>query len=642
MVKITAVFLLLTFSATAQDRGNQRTYYAGFKTLKLVDTSRLYKPNSTALDRLHYRPVDLDIWYPSSSKTKNTLTFGDLFQVFEQRANQYQDTIYTGIVEELARFYAVELGLHPDHGKKLLHAETNSYDNPDPLQEKFPLLIYMAGLNGMGFENFKILERLAESGFVVISVWSVGRYPGNMTNEKSDMMEQVYDAEFILNYLKSQNELIVDVDTIGLLACSWGGMSSAALVNRNSSISAFASLDGTESYYFGEHDEEDGYIREIHHSNILDPENKSIPYLYLESGDKLDAFSPTEEYHYYKKLNSVQKYYLRFLTGKHEDFTSIPSALQASANAVEIHNQIAQIVASFFEKHLLKVEGFESRFSKLSTSNYISTKPFDQDYKRGENILVEGKILDARTGLPLAYVNIGVLNKSIGTVSNDKGSYLLKLKSGMDSDTVRISMIGYTAKTFIVEELLSQDHTTISLHERTDVLREVVIAAKGLKAKNLGNKTTSRFISTGFGYDQLGAEVGIRINIRNNPTFMDKFNFNISYNRLSSKIVCRLNIYEIERGKPAENIMTQNVFIPIEPKQTGLISLDLRAYDIVLKEDVIATLEWVKNGGENNKGEAIFFSLGFFNSGTLIKRASQAKFKKHSNMGVGMNFDVRY
>ena len=203
-------------------------------------------------------------------------------------------------------------------------------------------------------------------------------------------------------------------------------------------------------------------------------------------------------------------------------------------------------------------------------------------------------------------------------------------------------MVGYKAKQFVVKDLLSNAWNIIELEDEIGKLNEVVITAQGLKKRNIGNKTTSRFISTGFGYDQLGAEIGIKINVREQPAFVDTFNFNISYNRLSARAFFRLNIYEIESGKPSKNIMTKNIIIPIDAKQTGLISVDLREYNIELSDDVIATLEWVKNEGENNKGEAIFFSLGVFNSGTLIKRASQGKFKKYSRMGVGMNFDVRY
>lgn len=642
--KITTGLILLIASATLGQEGeNLKTYYAGFKTMKLVDTSRIYKPNTSESDSLHYRPVDLDIWYPSSTKGNNKLKFGDLFGLFEQRANQYQDKAYTGIVDELAQFYAIELGFGIDDGKRLLDAETKSYVNTKPSKEEFPLIIYMAGFNGMGFENFKILERLAERGFIVVSIWSVGRYPGHMTNHQLDMMEQVYDAEFALKYLQSQNELILNVDSMGVLACSWGGMSAAVLTNRNPQIQTLVSLDGTETHYFGESDQDDAYIKEIHNSTLIQPENLAVNYLYLESGNKFEEYTPTEEYQYYKRLNSMEKYYLRFQKGKHRDFTSIPSILRASEDAIEVHNQLLEGTVLFFEKYLLKVDGFDSYYDKLSLSNNISTKPYEEDYSVNKSsTLVQGEIIDAKTKLPLAFVNIGVLNKETGTVSDNDGKYELRLKPGMENDSVRVSMIGYKARTFMVKEFLSQKWKKVALEEEINQLREIVVTTKGLKKKNLGNKTTSRFISTGFSYDQLGAEMGIKINVKERPTFIDTFNFNISYNRLSAKALFRLNIYEAQRGKPSKNIMTENIIIPVDAKQTGLISVDLKKYNIVLKDDVIATLEWIKNEGENNKGEAIFFSLGVFNGGTLIKQSSQGKFKKYSSMGVGMNFDVRY
>ena len=72
------------------------------------------------------------------------------------------------------------------------------------------------------------------------------------------------------------------------------------------------------------------------------------------------------------------------------------------------------------------------------------------------------------------------------------------------------------------------------------------------------------------------------------------------------------------------------------------MTIDLKPYDIVLKEDVIATLEWVANEGENKKDEAIFFPIGFFTSGTLRKETSQSRFKKFGSLGIGFNIDVRY
>jgi len=115
IIGITAGLILLTsFAVIGQESKDAKTYNAGFKSLKLVDKSRTYKADTPESNSLHYRPVDLDIWYPSLAIGDTTLTFGDLFRLFEQRANQYQDTDYTGITDELAQFFAhyPEIGGH--------------------------------------------------------------------------------------------------------------------------------------------------------------------------------------------------------------------------------------------------------------------------------------------------------------------------------------------------------------------------------------------------------------------------------------------------------------------------------------------------------------------------------------------------
>jgi hypothetical protein len=312
----------------------------------------------------------------------------------------------------------------------------------------------------------------------------------------------------------------------------------------------------------------------------------------------------------------------------------------ASQNATKVHAQLSALTVLFFEKHLQNADRFKSYLDDLLLAGAISTTPWENDYRSAKKV-IQGKIMDAKTGLPLAFVNIGVLKKEIGTVSNEQGKYEIQIDPELESDTLRVSSVGYKAKLIPVKEMLLRTSNDIRLEEEIQQLTEVVVTSRQLKKKNVGNKTTSKFVSTGFGYDQLGAEIGIKINVSRQPTFVDAFHFHISYNRLSAKILFRLNIYEIEKGRPSKNILTENIIIPVAIKETGLMTVDLTHYNIILKEDVIATLEWVKNEGENKKGEGIFFSLGVFNSGTFIKRASQGKLKKHSNMGVGMNFDVR-
>lgn len=637
--------LVLTLSLLIPGYG--QTYHVGFQTLKLKDSSRIYKPGTPAEDPLHYRPVELDIWYPSMGKVGKPMTFGDLFRFLEERAVLYQDEeSYDGITEELAQFYVAELGIGTD-GQKLLGITTKSYsdltplDSADSLNSGSPLILYLAGFNGMGFENYRVIEQLVQSGYMVASIWSVGRYPGNMTNQKEDMMEQVLDAEFALNYLKKNPFMQTDPDKIGVLGCSWGGMSTAALIRRNPEIQAFVSLDGTESHYFGEEDENDRFIQEIYDDNLLAPETRKASYLYFESGDKLNEFHPQKEYSYYKKLNS-EKYYLRFTNSTHADFTCIPSILSASENSITIYSELQRATLAFFNMTLKDEDDFSIIWEELKNKDHTSILPFDLSKAAISLTKLSGTISEDKTGEVLPYVNIGVLNRDRGTVSDTNGRFTLDLTEEMMQDTLRISSIGYQPVDFLICDLSDKESVSVSLKEDIDELDEIIVPVKGLKKKILGNKTQSRFMGTGFSYDQLGAEMGIKINVRNQPTYVDAFNFFVSYNRLSASSVFRVNFYSIERGKPHMNLLKENILVKIDPKQTGEFTVDLQDQNIVLTEDVIVSLEWVETEGTNNKGEAIFFSLALFNNGTIYKKSSQARFKKYSNLGVGFNIDVRY
>lgn len=629
------------FQAKGQVQEN-KTYEAGFHTLTILDSLRIYKSNTSANDRLHFRPLDLDIWYPSDDIVGNNLHFRDLLKLFEERANKYSGkATFTGMTEELAVFFATEAGLKPEDGNKLLKIETESYKNLIPLKDKKPLVLYMAGLNGMGFENYKLLENLARNGYVVVSISSIGRYPGDMTNSTLDMMEQVYDAESAINALRSQSNINIDFNRIGAIGYSWGGMSAAVLTTRNPVIKALISFDGSETDYFGRNDGEIKNPKEIYYSDNHNSEFKKTSYLYLGAGINLTDSVPSDEYNYYLKSEG-NKYYLRFINSRHEDLSCIPFILQSSQESTDTYNTVMKSSLLFLNSSLNSQDTFRPYFTELTKSKSVTTQSFQLNKAATNTIFLKGVVTDDATGQPLPFVNIAVLNNDIGTVTNDSGEFKLKLHANLN-DTILISMIGYHAKLMEAGELLNQKNTPyIKLEKANKQLNEIVITAKKLRSKVIGNKTTSKFLGTGFSPGQLGAEMGIKINIPRIPTFVDAFNFHISYNRLKSRSVFRLNIYTVENGKPSANILTENITIPVERNQTGVISVNLKPYDIILKEDVIVTLEWVKNEKEPKDGEAIFFSLGLLTNGTFVKTSNQGKMKKHSNLGVGFNLNVRY
>ena len=626
--------LIILVSLTTSSALSQQ-FMAGFKSTSLIDSSRIYKPDVELSDKLHYRPIDLDIWYPSNEVKEDSMYFRELFSLLELRANNYQTEVdYTGLTNELAQLYVSESGIDGD-ATELLNLKTSSFRGLSPANGSYPIIIYMSGLNGMGFENYKLLEELAQNGFIVLAISSIGRYPGDMTNHKEDLLEQVYDAKYGIDYLLSDTYFNTDSSRIGLLGYSWGGMGATILANQISSIKGIVSLDGSETHYFGS-DENDPLIKEIHESDLFKPEEKKTPYLFLESDHNL-GINATSSFRYYDLL-SGEKHYLILSNSNHEDFKAIPSALKSSQSAIEIHQDVKALVVSFFQTYLLQEHSFNGTLQRFKTfGSAIDTPP--SGLSRDEQIAIQGSVSDAKTNEKLPFVNIGVLNREVGTVSDPEGEFALSISQDFILDTLRASMIGYYPVELKVKDAFEDSPIMIEMEEKTEELNEVIVFAKALKNKRIGNATRSKFLSTGFGYEQLGAEMGIKVNVRK-PTLVDTFKFHISYNRLTSKAIFRLNIYNVEDQKSKENVLRENILVAIEPEQTGLISVDLTSYNITLVNDALVTLEWVDFIGEKKTEEAIYFSLALIGNATYLKKASQSKFKKHSSLGVGFYLDV--
>lgn len=638
---LTAILLLVVLVSHTFAQVNQaKRYQAGFTVKALTDSSRIYKPNTSTNDSLHFRAVELDIWYPSNEKSSKPLHYGALFNLFEERANRYQGgEKYTGIVDELAQQIIATLNKDQVDKDILLKRKTNSYSDLPPIQEKLPLVIYMAGFNGMGFENSMMLEQLAMQGYLVVSIWSVGRYPGNMTNNKLDMMEQVHDAAFALKYITERSSFNVDAGKVGIIGYSWGGMSAAILLNLQPEIKAMVSLDGSETHYFGDSEADDRDLHEIDEANLLNPGKATAAYLYLESENKFEEFEPTGQYNYFNQLKN-NKYYTRFLGSKHEDFLCWSALIDSTSASSKIYKDIIVSTQLFLDKYLKHENGYDSHYQKLALRDDVSTKPFEPATDLTKHA-VHGTIVNAETGKSVPYVNVGVLGQNLGTVSDRNGNFSIELNKQQMADTLRFSCIGYQGRVMPLQQF-GREKKIIKLKTEQNELQEVIIAVKGLKSRIIGNRTRSKFISTPFSYKQLGAEIGVKIPIRNKPTYVDSFNFYIPYNQLRGKAVFRLNIYSIKDNKPHHNLLKENILVEVSPGQTGKIVLPLKQYNIILNDDVIVSLEWVAHDGKLQKGDRLSFSLGFFNHGTYVRYASQAEMDKKFGLGVGFNLNVRY
>jgi len=256
------------------------------------------------------------------------------------------------------------------------------------------------------------------------------------------------------------------------------------------------------------------------------------------------------------------------------------------------------------------------------------------------NFFVKGRVVDS-TGKAIPYVNIGIKEKNIGTVSDITGNFEIKITSSYLTEKLEISSIGYQHQVLALQQLASADSNKlieIRLAATYQQLQDVVITPKELRVKVLGNTTKSKFLSGGFSSSDLGAEAGTHIKIKR-PSHLEKVDFHISYNKLDS-IKVRLNIYAMKNKELGENILPENVIINLGNKQTGNIEIDLSKYNLVAKDDILVALELVEVKGDAKS--SVFVSSSILGTPTYYRETSQAKWKIYKGLSIGINITVKY
>lgn len=291
-----------------------------------------------------------------------------LLALLEQRANYYSaSNIGNGIAGQLAKFFCD--GFKCSDPARLLSFKTNSFKNAKAANGKFPLVIYMTAINGMSYENFSLFEELSKKGFVVASISSIGRFPGDMTMKKEDLTEQVNDAVVALNTLKSNPN--IDFDKIGIIGYSWGGLAGSILAGKIPNVNCLISYEGSEFHHYENAKDENADFDTIKNSEAFKNFHLNIPYLRLESAPSTQPGKVDSVYKFYpNNVNNAQVFIIDSM--QHEDFDCFSLVVKKSGNCSvnERYNTALNLAVSFLEDNLKK----ENHFSKTVAETKNITK----------------------------------------------------------------------------------------------------------------------------------------------------------------------------------------------------------------------------------------------------------------------------
>jgi len=272
-------------------------------------------------------------------------------------------------------------------------------------------------------------------------------------------------------------------------------------------------------------------------------------------------------------------------------------------------------------------------------------------------VTIEAFVLDKKTNEPVPYVNIGFVNKRIGTVSDENGKFTLSYyeNSVIENDVLQFSRIGFETVQFNNSELtqLLTSNNKIFLNQKIYSIDEVILDFVRREEKRIGN---SKVDKESFGYwkdkKALGGEIATLIKIKKRNTRLLDLKFNILEN-LSDSLKLRINIYDYHKGFPSKNLLIKNIFYSISNKN-GTVTIDLEPYNIKVDHDIVVGLELIKVYGDKigfalsaSKRLSIFTNGGIpVNNYSNIKSSgisftryiSQDKWKRYPL--IGMNFSL--
>lgn len=264
---------------------------------------------------------------------------------------------------------------------------------------------------------------------------------------------------------------------------------------------------------------------------------------------------------------------------------------------------------------------------------------------------ITGKVINTKSGDPIEFVSIGIIDKPIGTITNEKGEFNLDINESSIEKKVRFSIIGFKAQIFTVVELINNENI-IKLEEEPIQLSDVIIRPNGRIRKVGTTNFTLIGEVCGWGGTQFGKghEIGTKMELGLLPVKLVSLHLRL-YKQSFDSTLLRLHIRSVLDSLPDGELLSENIIISVT-QESGWLDVDLSHYNIVLSGEIILSLEWVKVYGVNedrlmrmNNSEQYTANMLFKvkrKSGSMFTRwGSEAKWRRLDNRSPSFYLTVQ-
>jgi hypothetical protein len=227
-------------------------------------------------------------------------------------------------------------------------------------------------------------------------------------------------------------------------------------------------------------------------------------------------------------------------------------------------------------------------------------------------------VLTNETREGIGFVNVGIIGKNIGTVTDQLGNFSLVLDSRYDKDSLRFSLIGYIPRSYLVRDFKENSIKEILLKPKLFNLSEVTVTYHRARGIRLGVPVESDQLKSGFSDNELGSEMGIMVET-NGRVRLEDLNLNVATCTYDT-VTYRLNIYQCLDKDKYVNILQKPIYVTFSKDEIkDAITLDLKKYSIIIEGNILITLELYKDLGEGR----LLFRTQFFTGTTYHRKVSE-------------------
>lgn len=236
---------------------------------------------------------------------------------------------------------------------------------------------------------------------------------------------------------------------------------------------------------------------------------------------------------------------------------------------------------------------------------------------------LSGRVLEVGTKKPIAYVNIGIPGKNIGSVSDSLGYFSIKYNESNKNDTLKFSCIGYKSINLNPNVLTGKSNNEVLLDKMIYKLQEVVVKPlPKSKIKVLGKTGYSRIMAIGKKCTQPGSEIGVLFRNKQ-PLSIQKVNLYCASD-CKDEVLFRINITDGKDGQPDKSILKKPIILNYRFKK-GDNFFDLSEYNIVVSKDFFLSYELISLP-KGSYGPQ--FGLSLLGTKSLWRYTSQANWGK--------------